>query len=373
MKITLGSKTLLEKLQALVGVLSSKSTLPILENFHFQVVLNQLTITSSDLETTMSTTFEVQAEGDCDIAIPAKMIIETLKSFPDQPIVFEIKDTGTIQMTSSSGDYSIAYHDGNEFPKAYQIEKPSTIEIPANVLATAISKTIFATGTDDLRPVMTGVLFQLSMDQSNFVATDAHKLVKYSREDITVEESAEFVIPRKPLNIIKSVIGSSDVAVKTEFNQSNVTFYLDGYTLTCRLIDAKYPNYEAVIPKDNPNVMTINRIQFLNAVKCVSIFANKLTHQLKLDISGNELIMSAEDADYSNKAEERLTCNYTGEDLIIGFNSKFLIEMLSSLHSENIQLEMSLPNRAGIITPIEGLAPGENLLMLVMPVLINSK
>lgn len=371
MKITLGSKTLLEKLTVLHGVISSKSTMPILENFHFKVNGDQLKITSSDLETTMSTTLTVESDGNCNIAVPAKMLIDILKSFPEQPLVFNFADNSIIEIHSASGDYAIAYQNGKEFPALYEVEDPKEITLSSKVLANAIGKTLFATGTDDLRPVMSGVFFQLSSDRFNFVATDAHKLVKYSITDIKSEDTSEFIVPKKPLGILKTALGNTDQEVKMAFNAINVTFQMPDYTLNSRLIDGKYPNYEAVIPKENPNKMTVDRIQFLNAVKCVSLFANKTTHQVKLGIIGNELNLSAEDVDYSNKAEERLTCNYIGEDLTIGFNSRFLTEMLSTIGSDNILLEMSMPNRAGIITPVEGLAEGENLLMLVMPVMIK--
>jgi len=371
MKITLGSKDLLEKLKFLNTVVGSKTTMPILDNFHFLVDRDQMTLTASDLETTMSTSLMVDASEPCNIALPSAMLIEILKSFPDQPLVFNVMKNNTVEIVSASGDYSIAYSDGNEFPKVQVLEDGQETELPANILAEAISKTLFATGNDDMRPVMAGVFFQFTNEGLNFVATDAHKLVRYSRKDYPVDAAFEFVVPRKPLNVLKGVLGNSEDNVLITYNHSNVRFHANDYTITCRLIDAKYPNYQAVIPTENPNVMTVNRAKFLNSVKCVSIFANKQTHQVKLDIDGTSLHLSAEDVDYSNKAEERMTCNYSGEPFQIGFNARFLTEMLSVLSSENIQIEMSLPNRAGLITPIEGLSDGEELLMLVMPVMIK--
>ncbi|MBQ0739576.1 DNA polymerase III subunit beta, partial [Aquimarina celericrescens] len=225
---------------------------------------------------------------------------------------------------------------------------------------------------DDLRPVMSGVFFQFSTEGLTFVATDAHKLVKYSREDVSAEETAEFIMPKKPLNLLKGILANSDSDVLIEYNESNAKFTFDDTQLVCRLIDGKYPNYEAVIPKENPNVLTIDRTQFLNSVKRVSIFSNKTTHQVKLKIAGAELNISAEDVDYSNKAEERLTCDYQGDDMQIGFNSRFLTEMLNNLNANDVQLEMSLPNRAGILTPKDGLDDGEKVTMLVMPVMLNN-
>ncbi len=373
MKIVLNSKTLLEKLQYQSGILATSSTLPILENFLFQTEAGKLKITGSDLDNTISTTldFETEFTGEINIAVHGKMFIEILKAFPHQPLTFNVLDNNTVEIVSASGNYAVAYVSGDEYPKPKAIETPSSVSIGSKVLAKAISKTVFATGTDDLRPVMTGVLFQMSPSGTNFVATDAHKLVKYSRKDITAAESVDFIMPKKPLNLLKGILSTMEAEVTIEYNESNAKFIFDDYVMTCRLIDGKYPNYEAVIPKQNPNKMIIERSSFLNSVKCVSLFSNKNTHQVCLKISGTELNLSAEDADYSNKADERLTCNFEGNDMKIGFNARFLSDMLSNLNSEQIQLEMSETNRAGIITSIDGLSEGEEILMLVMPVQLN--
>jgi DNA polymerase-3 subunit beta len=371
MKITLGSKTLLEKLQSLSGVITSKTTLPILENFLFEIDLDKLKITASDLETTMSTSLDIVSDEAGSISVPAKMLLEILKAFPDQPLTLEILKNNTIEINSLSGNYAIAYEKGDAFPKPQTLQNPSTTIIPAKVLATALSKTIFATGNDDLRPVMCGVFFQFLPDVVNFVSTDAHKLVKYSRSDIKSNASSEFIIPKKPLTVLKSIMAGSSGDVTIEFNHSNVKFTFDDYVLNCRLIDGKYPNYEGVIPKENPNIMTIDRLLLLNSVKCVSIFSNKQTHQVRLKITGKGLNISAGDVDYSNKGDERLLCNYIGQDIMIGFNAKFLTEMLSNLNCETVQIEMSVPNRAGILTPVDGLEDGEKVLMLLMPSLIS--
>jgi len=219
---------------------------------------------------------------------------------------------------------------------------------------------------------MSGVFFQFSTEGLTFVATDAHKLVKYSREDISASQTAEFIMPKKPLNLIKSILAGSEEEVTIEYNNSNAKFSFNNTEMVCRLIDGKYPNYEAVIPKENPNVLKIERNQFLNSVRRVSIFSNKTTHQIRLKIAGAELNISAEDVDYSNKAEERLTCDYQGDDMQIGFNSRFLTEMLNNLNSDEVSLEMSMPNRAGILTPTDGLDEGELITMLVMPVMLNN-
>jgi DNA polymerase-3 subunit beta len=219
---------------------------------------------------------------------------------------------------------------------------------------------------------MSGVFFQFSTEGLTFVATDAHKLVKYTRADVNASQVAEFIMPKKPLNLLKGILAGSEDEVNIEYNESNAKFTFDNSELICRLIDGKYPNYEAVIPKENPNKLSIDRTQFLNSVRRVSIFSNKTTHQIRLKIAGAELNISAEDVDYSNKAEERLTCDYQGDDMQIGFNSRFLTEMLNNLSATDVSLEMSMPNRAGILTPVDGLDDGEHITMLVMPVMLNS-
>ena len=372
MKFIVSSSYLLKQLQVLGSVINSNNTLAILDNFLFELDNNTLTVSASDLETTMSATLEIDSSSQGSVAVPAKLLLEILKTFPEQPLTFTVEDNSTIEISSNSGKYALAYAPGDEFPKSVVLDNTSKTMVPAEILATAISKTIFAAGSDDLRPVMSGVFFQFSPEGLTFVATDAHKLVKYARTDVKADKVAEFIMPKKPLNILKSILGGSDAEIKIEYNDSNATFGFENYVLTCRLIDGKYPNYEAVIPKENPTKLMIDRSQFQSSVRRVAIFSNKTTHQIRLKIAGTELNISAEDIDYSNKAEERLTCDYQGDDMQIGFNSRFLIEMLGNLQSDVILLEMSMPNRAGILTPVDGLDEGETVTMLVMPVMLNN-
>jgi len=372
MKFIVSSSYLLKQLQVLGGVINNSNTLPILDNFLFELDGNSLTVSASDLETTMMATLEVESQDKGMIALPARLLLDTLKTFPEQPLTFTQEENNTVEISSSHGKYALAYADGAEFPNAVSLEDPSVVNIPGSILATAINNTIFASGNDDLRPVMSGVFFQFGTDGLTFVATDAHKLVKYNRADVTASQTAEFIMPKKPLNLLKSILGSNDDDVTVAYNDSNARYTFDNVELICRLIDGKYPNYEAVIPKENPNRLTIDRNQFLNSVRRVSIFSNKTTHQIRLKIAGAELNISAEDVDYSNKAEERLTCDYQGDDMQIGFNSRFLSEMLNNMNANDVSLEMSLPNRAGILTPIDGLDEGESITMLVMPVMLNN-
>lgn len=372
MKFIVSSSLLLKNIQVLGGILNTNNTLPILDYFLFEVSENLLKITASDLETTLSADIKIDSADTGSLAVPAKLLIDTLKTFPEQPLTFNVLENNTIEISSNHGKYSLAYAKGDEFPKTLAISDASNSTISSQVLYQAINTTIFASGNDDLRPVMSGVFFQFSNENSTFVATDAHKLVRYVRTDYTSEKLVEFIMPKKPLTVLKGILMSENIDVDIEYNESNAKFTFSNLSLTCRLIDGKYPNYEAVIPKENPNVLTIDRIQFLNSVKRVSIFSNKTTHQIRLKAAGAELNISAEDLDFSNKAEERLTCDYQGDDIQIGFNSRFLLEMLNNLESPEIKLEMSLPNRAGILKPTSGNVDGESITMLVMPVMLNS-
>lgn len=371
MKFIVSSSALLKQLQTIGGVLNTSNTLPILDNFLFEVDQKELTISASDLETTMTTRLAVEAKEKGNIAIPAKLLLDTLKTFPEQPLTFSIDDkTFGVEISSDYGKYRLAGQNGDEFPKTPSIEGASSITVGGDILATAVTKTLFATGNDELRPVMSGVYCSFSTDNLTFVATDAHKLVRYTRNDAKAASNASFITPKKPLSILKGII-SADDTVKIDYNESNAHFSFGQIDLVCRLIDGKYPNYEAVIPAENPNKLTIDRQAFLGSIKRVAIFSNKTTHQVRLKITGSELSVSAEDLDFANEANERLTCSYEGEDIEIGFNSRFMIDMLNNIESSEVIMEMSAPNRAGILTPAETKAEGEDVLMLVMPVMLN--
>ena len=372
MKFIVSSAALLKELQMLGGVINNTNTLPILDNFLFEINGNTLTLTASDLETTFSTKITVESESNSMIALPARLLLDTLKTFPEQPLTFLKTEKNTVEISANNGKYAVAYVEGEEFPKATQVTDAKTTQISGNVLYTAINSTLFASGNDDLRPVMSGVFFQFSSESLTFVATDAHKLVKYTRTDLSASESTEFIMPKKPLQLLKGILQGMEEEISIEYNETNAQFRFGDSSLTCRLIDGKYPNYEAVIPKENPNQMQVNRTSFLNSVKRVSIFSNKTTFQIRLKIAGAALQISAEDFDYSNSAEERLDCDYQGDDITIGFNSRFLIEMLNGLECDEVKLSMSLPNRAGLLTPLDHTEEGEDVTMLVMPVMLNN-
>ncbi len=372
MKFIVTSTDLLKHLQIINGVLASNNTLPILDNFLFELDKDQLTVSASDLETTMITKVSVKAEEQGNIAVPARLLLDYLKTLPEQPLTFTIDEkTLGVEIASSYGKSKLAGFSADEFPKNPEMEEASAVTVPSEVLAEAVQKTIFAAGNDDLRPVMSGIFFEFSDEELRFVATDAHKLVRYTRSDAKASKTASFIVPKKPLNLLKSVLGSTSSDVNMEFNGSNLMISFDEHTLIARLIDGKYPNYEAVIPKDNPNTMLVSRAALLGSIRRVAIFSNKTTHQVRLRISGSELAISAEDIDYSNEANERLACSYEGDDMEIGFNSRFLIEMLSNLDTEDVELHLSAPNKAGILVPVNTGNEDEKILMLVMPVMIS--
>lgn len=375
MKFIVSSTLLLKQLQAIGGVINSSNTLPILDNFLFELDKDGLTISASDLETTMTAKVAVaKAEKTGSIAIPAKILLDTLKTFSDIPITFTIesKTTYAIEISAGEGKYKLTGHNADEFPKTPTLESFSLVEIGSEVLAKAISKSLFATGNDELRPVMSGVFCQLSPENITFVATDAHKLVRYRRTDAKSKEVSSFILPKKPLNLLKNLLLYDESKIKIEYNNTNAFFAFNNFNLICRLIDGKYPNYDAVIPTNNPNKLIIERIPFLNSIKRVSIFSNQSTHQVRFKISGKELTLSAEDLDFANEAKERLSCQYEGEDMEIGFNSKFILEMLNNIDSNEVCLEMSAPNRAGLLLPVNNENKEEDLLMLVMPVMLNT-
>ena len=371
MKFIVSSSVLLKNLHLISGVINPSNTLPILDDFMFELKDKKLIITASDLETTMSVNVALDMADEAGVVtIPAKLFLDTLKTFANVPITVSIdKETLMIELSAGEGKFKLSGHRSDEFPLTPVIEEATSIKVSSGVLKKAFNKTLFATGNDELRPVMSGVFCELSPEDMTFVATDAHKLVRYRRNDAHTETAASFILPKKPLNQLKNIL-PEDITVDIDYNQTNASFTFENVNLVCRLIDGRYPNYEAVIPKDNPNTLTIERSPFISAIKRVALYANQSTNQVRLKIGGKELTLSAEDIDYANEAKERLTCSYDGEDMEIGFNSKFLLEMLNNLESDMIKLEMSAPNRAGILIPVDD-KKEEDILMLVMPVMLN--
>jgi DNA polymerase-3 subunit beta len=372
MKFIVSSSALLKQLSAINGVVTTNPVVPILENFLFEIKDSLLTITASDLQASMITEISVEAKEDGNIAVPAKILIETLKNLAEQPVTFSIDhDTYAVEISSDNGRYRLAGENATDFPKIPTVTNPMTVDMSTAVLSSAVSNTIFATSSDELRPAMTGVYINLSPTNTTFVATDGHRLVRYRRVDIAAPDSASLIIPRKALNLLKSTLPSENLPVTVEFNQSNAYFNFNNIKMICRLIDERFPDYDNVIPAENPNIMTIDRQDLLSSLRRIAIYANKTTHQIRLKLTGSELMISAEDLDFSNEANERLSCEHDGEDIEIGFNAKFLVEMLNNLSCKQVNLKFSASNRAGLIVPVEQ-DENEDILMLVMPVMLNN-
>jgi DNA polymerase III subunit beta len=374
MKFIISSVNLLKALQSVNGVILSNNTLPILDNFLFELSEGKLQITASDLETTMIMTVAPDmAEDFGSIAVPAKILIETLKTFSNIPISFSSNpETFAITISTEEGNFKIAGQNADEYPKQPDMPDTTSITFDSGFLSSAIHHTILATGNDELRPVMSGVFCDLNEEGVTFVATDAHKLVRYKRTNIKTGLEASFILPKKPLHQLKNALTDLDEPVKIEYNEKNAYFSFHNTQLFCRLIEGKYPNYEVVIPKDNPNRLIVDRIQLVNSLRRVGIFANQSTQQVRFKITGRELVLSAEDVDYANEAKERLNCSYDGDDMEIGFSSRFMMELVANIEGEQVLIELSNPNRAGLISPANPVDPDEHLLMLIMPVMLNN-
>lgn len=371
MKFIVNSSYLLKQLSNINGVITTNPVVPILENFLFEIEKNNLTVTASDLQTSMITEINVESKEKGSIAVPARILLDTLKNLPDQPVTFSVDEsTYSIEISSDNGRYKLSGENATDFPKVPSVSNDFSAAISSDVLARAVNNTIFATSNDELRPAMTGVYVNLGEKNTTFVATDGHRLVRYRRTDIKSDNGNSIIIPRKALNLLKATLPTENTDVSIDFNMSNAFFKFGSIRMICRLIDERFPDYENVIPSQNPIKMTISRTDLLSSLKRIAIYANKTTHQVRLKITGSELQVSAEDLDFSNEANERLSCEHEGEDIEIGFNAKFLIEMLSNLDTDEIKLNMSAPNKAGVILPIEK-DKEEDILMLVMPVMLN--
>jgi len=372
MKFIVSSAALLKQLSGINGVITTNPVVPILENFLFEISEGKLSVTASDLQTSMISEIEVESKENGNIAVPARILLETLKNLPEQPVTFSIdEETYSIEISSDNGRYKLAGENATDFPKVPAVSNDFSVEMSTEVLSSAINNTIFATSSDELRPAMTGVYLNLTDTNTTFVATDGHRLVRYRRVDVASDNGTTIIIPRKALNLLKTTLPLENTAVSVEFSVSNAFFKFGNVRMICRLIDERYPDYDNVIPADNDNVMTINRMEFLSSLRRIAIYANKTTHQVRLKIAGSELQISAEDLDFANEANERLSCEHNGGDIEIGFNAKFLVEMLSNLDSEQVEMHLSEPNRAGLLFPKDK-NDSEDILMLVMPVMLNN-
>jgi DNA polymerase III subunit beta len=374
MKFVISSSALLKQLAALNGVIVSNPVVPILENFLFEIKDNTLTITASDLQTSMTAEMKAEAETAGSVAIPAKMLADTLRNLPEQPVTFRIDpNTYITEIISDNGHYKLSGENATDFPRVPELKNAEVVEIPSEVMASAIAYTLFAASSDEMKPAMNGVFINLRGSDATFVATDSHRLVRYRRTDVSSDKEISIIVPRKALTLLKNTLPSDNSTVRLSFNKSNAFISYGNMKMVCRLIDERFPDYEYVIPTGNDKILEIDRTDFLGSLRRIAIYANKSTNQVRLKVNaGGEMLVSAEDIDFSNEADEKLRCEFSAaEDMEIGFNAKFLIEGLNNLHSSKVTFKLSEPNRAGLLMPTET-DSNEDILMLIMPVMLNN-
>lgn len=373
MRFLVSSTTLFSHLQAISRVINSKNSLPILDCILVELNDGTITMTASDSETTLSTSIEVsEYEGEGRFAISSKTILEALKENPEQPLNFNINtDTMEITVKYPNGKYSMMAQNGDEYPLPKQMgSEVVNLTMAADVMLTGINRCIFATADDELRPVMNGIYFDISQQDVTLVSSDGHKLVRNKSFASTGNEKAAFILPKKPSNLLKNLLPKEQGDVQICFDDKNAMFTMENYQMTCRLIEGRYPNYNSVIPQNNPHKAVVDRAIFISALKRVSVFSSQASSLIKLSLKENSMTISAQDIDFSTSAEETLTCQYDGKDMSIGFKSSFLIDILNNISSQNVIIELADPSRAGLIVPEEQ-EENEDLLMLLMPMMLN--
>ena len=373
MKFIVSSSTLFSHLQAISRVINSKNSLPILDCVLIELQEGTLTMTASDNETTLSTAIEVsEYEGEGAFAISSKTILEALKENPEQPLDFNVDlETLAINVNYQNGNYSLMGQDAIEFPRLKHLSNGMVnMTISADILLSAINRCIFATADDELRPVMNGVYFDITPQDVTMVASDGHKLVRNKSFSVTSNEKAAFILPKKPANLLKNLLPKEQGDVTISFDDSNALFNLENYQMNCRLIEGRYPNYNSVIPQNNPHKAIIDRASFISALRRVSVFSSQASSLIKMTLDENQMTVSAKDIDFSTSAEETIVCQYDGKPMSIGFRSSFLIEILNNIASQNVIIELADPSRAGVIVPEEQ-EENEDLLMLLMPMMLN--
>ncbi len=373
MKFIVSSTSLFSHLQAISRVINSKNSLPILDCFLLELHDGTLSMTASDNETTLSTSIEVnEFDGDGRFAVSSRTLLEALKEIPEQPLSFAINPEN-LEITAQyqNGKYSLMGQNADEYPKPQALGNNAVqLTIPANVLLDGVNRCIFATADDELRPVMNGIYFDITSEDITLVASDGHKLVRNKTYEAHGSEKAAFILPKKPANLLKNLLTKEQGDVQIGFDDRNATFILENYQMVCRLIEGRYPNYNSVIPQNNPHKAVIDRSSLISALRRVSVFSSQASSLIKLNLSTNQMKISAQDIDFSTSAEETLMCQYEGNDMSIGFKSSFLIDILNNIPSTNVVIELADPSRAGVIVPEEQ-SENEDLLMLLMPMMLN--
>jgi DNA polymerase-3 subunit beta len=361
------------RLQSISKVIASKNTLPILDSILFELEGNNLRLTASDVETRLVTSVEVvNTQGNGDFAISAKLLLESLKKLPEQPLTFDINDDSLeIFIYFENGKYNFIGQKADTYPQSKPLgESAITISPSSEVLLNGISRTLFASADDELRPVMNGIYFDIQTDKLTFVASDGHKLVRVSNDTVALDGRAAFILPKKPANLLKTLLPKTSEPVKIQFDDNNAIVTTETFEMVCRLIEGRYPNYNSVIPQDNPNKVTIERVPFLNALERVSVFSNPASSLVKLQLQNDLIVVSAQDIDFSTSAEEKIACQYSGDELSIGFKGTFLIGILENINADEIVFSLADPSRPGVVVPVEN-EEHEDLLMLLMPMVLN--
>lgn len=373
MKFIVSSTSLLSHLQAISRVINSKNTLPIMDCFLFNLQDGTLSITASDTETTMVTSIEVtESDSDGRFAIVARTLLDAMKEIPEQPLTFNLNpNTLEITVQYMNGQYTVMGQNADEYPQPATLgDNAVHANIPADVLLNGINRALFATADDELRPVMNGIYFDITPDDITMVASDGHKLVRNKNLSVKGSKKAAFILPKKPANLLKNVLTKEENSVSIDFDDRNAVITLEKYRMVCRLIEGRYPNYNSVIPQNNPYKITIDRAVLLSALRRVSVFSSQSSSLVKLRMGDNKLVISTQDLDFSTSAEETLVCQYEGNPMSIGFKAPFLIDILNNLPGQDVIIELADPSRAGVIVPAE---QEENcdLLMLLMPMMLN--
>ena len=372
MKFIVSSTGLFSRLQAISRVINSKNSLPILDCFLLELTDGTLSITASDSETTLSTFIEAnEYDTDGRFAVNSKTILEALKEIPEQPLTFEVSESMEIVVKYQNGKYSLMGQNADEYPQSDNLGSNAVhVSLGVDVLTNGINRSLFATADDELRPVMNGIYFDITTEDITFVASDGHKLVRNKTYKARGNEKAAFILPKKPATLLKNLFPKEMADVQIGFDDRNAVFTMENYTMTCRLIEGRYPNYNSVIPQNNPHKATIDRAAFMSALKRVSVFSSAASSLIKLHLDMNTIQISGQDIDFSTSAEETLMCQYEGNPMSIGFKSTFLIDILNNIASQDVVLELADPSRAGVIVPVEQ-NEEEDLLMLLMPMMLN--
>jgi len=373
MRFTVSSTALSSKLSALSKVINSKNALPILGDFVFEIKDNMLYLTASDSENVMKTQLELtESDGNSRFAIGNHDLLEAVKGFSEQPITFEVnQEQNLVRISYQNGLFSLPIENADEFPMAQSVsENANTITLPNAILAENINRSIFATAQDELRPVMNGIYFDLTPDCLAVVASDGHKLVRNKVFTIKSEQPAAFILPKKPANLLRNLLGKDGGDVTIRFDERNAEVNYGDGTIQCRLIEGRYPNYNSVIPQSNPNELRVDRLGLLAALRRVQPFANDSSNLIRFHVEDSTLQLDAEDYDFSKTATERMSCEYNGQTMSIGFKGSSFIEVLSNFDCPDVIIQLADPSRAGLVLPSEQ-PENQDVLMLMMPMLIN--